>query len=1228
MKFNAIFRLWLASTLATETIASVCRPKYPNYPLLPSDSKDISIQTTAPFGISQTLTTAPVSEPTLLTSTGSTKPAPGGIFLSESAPPPGVNLPSDVSLMTSVLSKTRPSLTGESTEGNPTLSREKASTSGLPSEGISSSQEASDSLIIPSGLVEASSGGNTGVASFIIPTDTDGASQDSQTQTEDRSSFSGFIQTQTPSLTQDASTLLDTHPSVDISPLTSEIPGSSVNTEFHGFPIETPTSDVLEHPSGDIPLPSAPTNSVTLSDELSSAPEVSESSFSLPETRLADTTNSLSGPEITASAESSHVLASGQPSGSSPSAVATPDPAEDVSASGTLTRPSSIGSDSSTVTATDISPDTTSPVVSAIDSSIPVEGSHDSQTGATSHRRSESTDTLPPLDTTPLIHSTELSGTPSPADSTDTSSPLGSTSSSGDTAPQSTFGEGDTTVSVPGTAPIKPTTGEPEAITVAPSDVSAPILSADTTTFPSVILIPTDIAASHTSALSKAPDTPLSATETHVQTPSPTKDEVNDGDDEDNNNDDQDDDDDDDDDGPPIIPIPIPIDPKKPGDGKGGNKPSDTKPTNLKSTQEPSKSTDNAESTSSCSTSISVTWESVLCTVTAAVTTGTPACTTQAFTTVVSCSGTTASTTTSTTTVQPAEPTWACSPSRCGGGKCTVAKRGLIDRTTYPPKCKWAGPGNYEDPANFMSAEGGLAKSLAKEHKQLSIVPLPSDGSTSSKRILFSDLPVSLSIPHLTGCTSIIVVSKRGAWANHIWEEPAFKPFEAIDENEDEDSGKDQDSDEDERPIVAWHRPQLLPRDLDQLGDPLAEFPAQEQLDFFKLHALERLHTPYDPTPTDAKAEDHEFGLDDLRRDGGIFDDESDPHIYFFLPYKIINNKNDVNYNKENPVGLPAMWDKGGAPSPRADEDGPSFNDQLRTEMAGIFPDIPIETVMYAPDVKNDFADDEDINPRGRAIVQYQPGNTSDCDTKAKWRIFFEKQLEPMKEVEWTPLLEEGDQDSQWCNPSGGKKLRARAACEISATASLPSLPTLIGSIIDVLNPTKPSLPDFTQLLPSALPTETPTSESTAPATTSTAAEADPTQPTTPFADTGRTDCYDADSFSHGDTTSDVFVEVTEKFCKSLEGTELDSDSDDIYELYKDSASGEQYAYTVSWVDGCVTDRKSQELTDPTEMGSPNCKEMFGSSYHFCNEDGPHLGGTTQFGCVQYDVKAGWTGEN
>ncbi|EWZ30538.1 hypothetical protein FOZG_16017 [Fusarium oxysporum Fo47] len=575
----------------------------------------------------------------------STKPAPGGIFLSESASLPEGNLPSDVSFITSVSLTAYPSLTGASTEGNPSLSRETAFTSGLLSEGILTSHETSDGLVTPSELVEAPSDGKAGVTSTTISTDADRVSQESQAQTEDHIPFGGSTQTRTSSLIQDASTLLDTDSSADISLVTSEIPGSSVKTEFQGFPTGAPASDVLKHPSGDIPLPSTPTSAVTLSDELSTASEVSEASFSLPGKPLADTTNSLSGPEITIPAESSNVLASGTPSGSTPSAVASPDPTEDVSASGTLAGPSSMVSDASVATSTDISPDMTSPVVPTADTSVPAEGSDDSQTGiithsdsvepsrlhanetsptgATSHLRSQSTDTLPPLDTTILIH-------------------------------------------------------------------------------------------------------------------------------------------------------------------------------------------------------------------------------------------------------------------------------------------------------------------------------------------------------------------------------------------------------------------------------------------------------------------------------------------------------------------------------------------------------------------VNDFADEADINPRGRAIVQYQPGDTSDCDTKAKWRIFFEKQ---------------GVQDSQWCDPSDDKKLRARAACEISATASLPSLPTLI-------------------------------------------AEAEPTQPTTPFTDTGRMDCYDADSFSHQDTTSTVFVEVTEKFCKSLEGIKLNAESDDIYELYEDSTTGEQYAYTVSWVCGCVTDQKSQELTDPTEMGSPNCREMFGSVYHFCNEDGPHLGGTSQFGCVQYDVKAGWTGDN
>ncbi|KAF5973488.1 immunoglobulin a1 protease [Fusarium bulbicola] len=682
-----------------------------------------------------------------------------------------------------------------------------------------------------------------------------------------------------------------------------------------------------------------------------------------------------------------------------------------------------------------------------------------------------------------------------------------------------------------------PETSNPGATNVPLSDTAVPFLSDRVT---SETQIPNSIHMStiDTGKPSPIPVTTVSPAETSPASPSATNGNDDNGHKDEDNTDDKDDDNNDND-GPTIVPIPIPIGPPKPGDGKGCDKPNDSKPT-----KEPPKSTKETETTSSCATSISMAWESVLCTVTAAVTAGKPACTTQAFTTVVSCSGTTASATTRTTTVQAAQSTWACRPGKCSGGKCGLAKRGTIKRATEPPKCKWPGPENYADPHNFIAAKGSLAKSNADDAKSLHVVPLPEGGSTSSKRILFGDEPVSLSVPHLVGLYPSANARRNGAT---------------------------------------------------------------------RYHALDRLHTPYDEVPIHATAEDHEYGLDKLRRSGRIFDDESDPHIFFFLPYKIIEEESDGQYNKENPVGLPPMWDRDGAPSPRAHKDGPTFNDQLRSEIAGIFPDIPIQTVMYAADLEGDPEDIDGTNPRGRAMVQYQPGDTSDCDTKASWRIFFERQLEPMKE---------------WCDPSGGKKLRARAACEISATASLPSLPTLIGSIIDVLNPTKPSLPDFTQPLPSALPTETTTSESTAPVTTSTAAEADPTQPTTPFADTGRTDCYDADSFSDGDTTSDVFVEVTEKFCKSLEGTELDSDSDDIYELYKDSASGEQYAYTVSWVDGCVTDRKSQELTDPTEMGSPNCKEMFGSSHHFCNEDGPRLGGTTQFGCVQYDVKAGWTGEN
>ncbi|KAF4498123.1 alpha-N-arabinofuranosidase alpha-L-arabinofuranosidase [Fusarium agapanthi] len=394
-----------------------------------------------------------------------------------------------------------------------------------------------------------------------------------------------------------------------------------------------------------------------------------------------------------------------------------------------------------------------------------------------------------------------------------------------------------------------PETSKPWATNIPLSDTAVPFLS-DTVTSETQIPNSIHVSTIDTVKPSPLPVTTVSPAETSPAPPSATNGNDDNGHKVEDNTDDNDDDHDDND-GPTIVPIPIPIRPPKPGDDKGGHKPNDSNPT-----KEPPKSTKEIETALSCAISISMTWESVMCTVTAAVTTGKPACTTQAFTTVVSCSGTT--------------------PGNCSGGLCGLAKRGLIKRATEPPKCKWPGPENYADPENFIATEGSLAKADTDDAKGLHVVSLPDSGSTSSKRILFGDKPIYLSVPHLMG-------------------------YEV---------------------------------------------------------------------PIRATAEDHEYGLDELRRAGRIFDDESDPHIFFFLPYKIIEEVDEDQYNEENPVGLPPMWNRDGAPSPRADEDGPTFNDQLRSEIAGIFPDIPIETVMYAADLESD-PEDIDANAMHKTLMTF-----------------------------------------------------------------------------------------------------------------------------------------------------------------------------------------------------------------------------------------------------------------
>ncbi|KAI1350328.1 hypothetical protein F5Y01DRAFT_286491 [Xylaria sp. FL0043] len=322
-----------------------------------------------------------------------------------------------------------------------------------------------------------------------------------------------------------------------------------------------------------------------------------------------------------------------------------------------------------------------------------------------------------------------------------------------------------------------------------------------------------------------------------------------------------------------------------------------------------------------------------------------------------------------------------------------------------------------------MVGESKLCASLAPGEENSKIVPLPSTGKTSSQLVGFFDQPVSLAVPHLVGCTSIIVVSRKGAWASHIWEMPVFRP----DDKENEETG-------------------VLEYALPGTENFSPDFPFSQQLAFFQDHALDKLRNTYNP-PDDK----HEFGLgqlqnsgtpEDQKWEGHVFDPDSDPQVFAFIPYVAIYDESDPNYNKVNPVGLPAAWDRPGAPTPRADENGDPYNDQIAGTLRSIFGDndLPIQRVLYAPAVdEDDPSDDDYLTARGRALVQYQPADPGTCGSKASWRIWFEGQVDaPTQEKEWDALGQRGDQaPAQVCGgQAAGGGLQKRQTCSISASFS------------------------------------------------------------------------------------------------------------------------------------------------------------------------------------------------
>ncbi|KAI1851767.1 hypothetical protein JX266_003229 [Neoarthrinium moseri] len=382
-----------------------------------------------------------------------------------------------------------------------------------------------------------------------------------------------------------------------------------------------------------------------------------------------------------------------------------------------------------------------------------------------------------------------------------------------------------------------------------------------------------------------------------------------------------------------------------------------------------------------CRETLTATYESIFCTVVGTAQQVPTACSTQAYSVVTGCT-ITASTTSTTTTVT-AEPSHLyCSPGSCGTGEChtkrsmnvhdsqaRVAKRG------DPDEGDWVDRSDYADQTLFVAGEvyEAYTDDIRTDNN---IIPVPkltdNDPSmTTSQVIQFNDKVISLSVQGLYGCTSVVVVSRRGAWISHIWEVPTFTG----------------------------------------------------SIDDFRARGLE--YITWGLRDDNPQFSQHKYGLKNLRGNtdragnlGKIFgvdnDDIPGTRAYILAPrprvwVQEIVDEHDKIVDLVNTVGEHISDEKIQDPNAMAGTTQfPGHNDQITQTVKSILGEsVPVQIIEYSPNVlgledrKKDLSPEEiahilgdnDVRKsRGKLYLQYRPAR---CDRRqASWRLWIEDRMD------------------------------------------------------------------------------------------------------------------------------------------------------------------------------------------------------------------------------------------
>ncbi|OLN97898.1 hypothetical protein CCHL11_02472, partial [Colletotrichum chlorophyti] len=422
------------------------------------------------------------------------------------------------------------------------------------------------------------------------------------------------------------------------------------------------------------------------------------------------------------------------------------------------------------------------------------------------------------------------------------------------------------------------------------------------------------------------------------------------------------------------------------GGGEGENEKEKEKDKPSEKPDEPESTAKSATttSTSSCTITVTATHHTVFCSVTRDInfegsksqTLASTTCLTSAYTTITGCSVINSATTVTTTRSASTELVHpSCVPKTCGRSACSAKKpsidrlssRAIHKRQINPQRGMWIDPISYQGsyytfmPDQIRDMREPQVPMAEYDRKLVKLPPEDTNDEEASRMvtsewILFKDKVAAIGVEQLTGCTAVLIMSKRGAWVARLYEN-VMEDEELLEE------------------------------------------------------AIEQLHLGIDPD--DPLHKYSQYGIDNLKNNpdigehGVMFGNDEDPNHDQQVWIVIVAPRPRPRYVEQGYV-----FPDSHIQNPRINEGQlmyPSSIDKLREDLLETFNSPSLRVVDYPPpmlelmelriansaggaldDTLRDVLADKDLFTwRGKVIMQYMPAQ--ECDSpyfhKPKWRI-------------------------------------------------------------------------------------------------------------------------------------------------------------------------------------------------------------------------------------------------